>query len=153
MPASHTKNSEMLCEYQESNKYCYWLICIISKGEPTYCVSLPLGWGVGHMSRQWKEKNHIIVYSFPRPYMHTEFLITSVSVTGKDINSPSNNLPRYKGQAVPLVDKSVVTTFALWFLWLNLNSVLFQSRETSPLSFELNQCTIHTAMKFTNCGE
>lgn len=77
------------------------------------------------MSRQWKEKNHIIVYSFPRLYMHTDFLITSVSVTGKDITSLSNNLPRYKGQEVALVDKSAVTTFALGFLWLNLNSVQF----------------------------
>lgn len=28
-----------------------WLICLISKGKPMYCVYLPVGWGVVHRSR------------------------------------------------------------------------------------------------------
>lgn len=50
------------------------LLCLISKGKPLYYVSLSVGWGVGHMSRQWKEQGHTIIYSLPISYIETDFL-------------------------------------------------------------------------------
>lgn len=53
-----------------------------------------------------------------------------------------------------LLDNALaVTTFALWFYWLNLNSTVFYSKETLPLSSKPNQCTINIGIKFTSCGE